>query len=203
MYKKIIIISTLLSALLNADDRFYDLGKKFLSGEEGSISEKKIISNCPYEACKLNEDKVREINVDTPNVRSGISLLEQSVENTSNIKSASLIISHLLDQINYKDKEQSKYLIIKIKKDYGLSELEFKNKIKKYVDFLYNKKSCEGYYYIGQLSAYGYVYKKDTRIAMKNLEIAKKECYVSKNLLFYTNSSASLQNLTNIDKADW
>lgn len=110
----------------NITDLYFIDGMKYFLGEVGvSENTKLYLVKCPYKICKdeITENKITTLNKD---YKSSIILFRKSVEEFKNVKAGEVALKFLKNQLNYKERRYSKYLVIqfeeRIGKGYGYEE---------------------------------------------------------------------------------
>src|SRR5574344_1815255 len=95
----------------NDTDLYFVDGMRYFLGETGVSEHTKLyLVKCPYKICKdeITENKVTAINKD---YKSGIILFRKSVEEFQNVKAGETALKFLKNQLNYKERRYSKYLV--------------------------------------------------------------------------------------------
>ncbi len=169
------------------DDENFKEAIKFYTGEKGFRIVEKEFPTCPYDACKLSNDRVEQIDqedgsrkykIKLHDWRSAKQYFEQSVNSTNSALSAEYILFMLLERINYKDKYYDEFLMKDIKEALDINtQADYNKEIAKYLPMINAENSCRILYKSAEIYEKGYCnipVNKDK--AQELFGYAKKTC---------------------------
>ncbi len=169
------------------DDENFKEAIKFYTGEKGFRIVEKEFPTCPYDACKLSNDRVEQIDqedgsrkykIKIHDWRSAKNYFEQSVNSTKSSLSAEYILFMLLERMNYKDKVYDEYLMKDINEALGIkTQAEYNKEVAKYLPFIGESNSCRILYKSAEIYEKGYCgIPVDKQRASELYRHAKKVC---------------------------
>ena len=139
---------------------------KFYTGEKGFRIVEKEFPTCPYDACKLSNDRVEQIDqedgsrkykIKIHDWRSAKQYFEQSVSSTNSALSAEYILFMLLERMNYKDKIYDEFLMKDIKEALDINtQSDYNKEIAKYLPMIKADNSCRILYKSAEIYEKGY-----------------------------------------------
>lgn len=148
------------------DDENFKEAIKFYTGEKGFRIVEKEFPTCPYDACKLSNDRVKQIDqedgsrkykIKIHDWRSAKNYFEQSVNSTKSSLSAEYILFMLLERMNYKDKFYDEFLMKDIKEALDInSQADYNKEIAKYLPMINANNSCRILYKSAEIYEKGY-----------------------------------------------
>lgn len=170
-----------------SSDQNFKEAMKFYTGEKGFRIVEKEFPICPYDACKLSNERVEQIDRDDGSRlykikihdwKSAKNFFDKSMaENNSSI-SAEYSLFILLERMNYKDKVYDEYLMKDINDALGIKTQEdYDKEIAKYLPMINEKNSCKILYKSAEIYEKGFCkIQKNSERAKELFGYAKKVC---------------------------
>ncbi|NBK98011.1 MAG: hypothetical protein EOM50_08335 [Erysipelotrichia bacterium] len=169
-----------------SDENFQE-AIKFYTGEKGFKIVEKKVPTCPYDACKLSNDRVEQIDqedgsrlykIKIHDWKSAKAYFDKSVEETKSSLSAEYSLFILLERMNYKDKAYDEYLMKDINEALGIkTQAEYNKEVAKYLPFIGASNSCRILYKSAEIYEKGYCgIPVDKQRASELYGHAKKVC---------------------------
>ena len=153
----------------NDVDLYFVDGMRYFLGETGVSEKTKLyLVKCPYKICKdaITENKVTSLNKD---YKSAIILFRKSVEVFENVNAGEKALNFLKNQLNYKERRYSKYLVSqfedRIGTGYGYEE--YIQDMIFFAEFLSDKNSFIGNLVMGEIYYNGVLGKPINQIKSK------------------------------------
>lgn len=169
------------------NDQNFQEAIKFYTGEKGFRIVEKEFPTCPYDACKLSNDRVEQIDqedgsrkykIKMHDWKSAKAYFDKSIQETNSSLSAEYSLFILLERMNYKDKYYDEYLMRDLKEALDIkTQAEYNKEIAKYLPLITDSNSCRILYKSAEIYEKGYCDIPMNKDKAKELYgYAKKAC---------------------------
>ena len=169
------------------DDQNFQEAIKFYTGEKGFRIVEKEFPTCPYDACKLSNDRVEQIDqedgsrkykIKMHDWKSAKAYFDKSIQETNSSLSAEYSLFILLERMNYKDKYYDEYLLRDLKEALDIkTQAEYNKEVAKYLPLITDSNSCRILYKSAEIYEKGYCDIPMNKDKAKELYgYAKKTC---------------------------
>ena len=170
-----------------SNDASFKEAMKFYTGEKGFRIVEKEFPTCPYDACKLNNDRVEQIDkedgtrlykIKIHDWKSAKAFFDKSLQETNSSISAEYSLFILLERMNYKDKVYDDYLMKDITDALGIkTQEEYDQEVAKYLPMIDSNNSCKILYKTAEIYEKGFCkVQKNKERAQELFGYAKKAC---------------------------
>jgi len=147
-------------------DKNFQEAIKYYTGEKGFRIVEKEFPTCPYDACKLSNTRVEQIDqadgsrlykIKIHDWKSAKKYFDKSIAETKSSISAEYNLFILLERMNYKDKIYDRYLMKDIEDGLGIkTQKEYDQEVAKYLPLINKKNSCRILYKSAEIYEKGY-----------------------------------------------
>lgn len=148
------------------NDQNFQEAIQYYTGEKGFKVVEKEFPTCPYDACKLSNERVEQIDqedgsrkykIKIHDWKSAKELFDKSIAETNSSLSAEYNLFILLERMNYKDKVYSEYLLQDLQSSLGIAtQVEYDKEIAKYLPMINSSNSCRILYKSAEIYEKGY-----------------------------------------------
>jgi hypothetical protein len=148
------------------EDKNFQEAIKYYTGSKGFRIVEKEFPTCPYDACKLSNDRVEQIDqedgtrlykIKIHDWKSAKKYFDKSIEETKSSISAEYALFILLERMNYKDKIYDRYLMKDIEDGLGIkTQEEYDKEVAKYLPLIGKGNSCRILYKTADIYEKGY-----------------------------------------------
>ena len=172
-FKNIVLIALFLSifntsSIAKEEQNHYDLAMAYYKGSIGGSKIKIEMPNCPYEECKKAQEMKKKMNIQTvegknivtimkKDLRLALFYFEKSIFEDKNKVAADKALKMLLGEANYKDEKIDDFLLKRLNTVFSINEEEYRQKVKRILEFFIDNPSCFGSYTLGNFIEKGYM----------------------------------------------